>query len=52
MIEVVHGVSVYSGVWGRWYGWASKGDRHLEGPVRFSRLHARLDAWRLARRLS
>lgn len=63
---VVSGVSRFDEIIGGWYGWAGYKntdppvaeqdsgpavDDVQEGPVRFLKLRARIDAWNLARKL-
>lgn len=50
--KVEWGVSPFEGVFGQsWYGWAHAGDKSLEGGIRRIKMLARLDAWKLARKL-
>lgn len=51
--KVESGVSPFDGTFGRtWYGWAKRGTTYREGPNRLLKLRARLDAWKLARKLA
>lgn len=51
--KVESGVSPFDGTFGQtWYGWAKRGTTYREGPNRLLKLRARLDAWKLARKLA
>lgn len=54
-MKVIKGISPFEGVAGTtWYGWAmveGQQETPVEGNTHFIKLFARLDAWKLARKL-
>jgi hypothetical protein len=51
-MSVTTGVKKYEGSFAQnWYGWAYRGTKHLEGPFRTFKWRARIDAWKLGRKL-
>lgn len=51
MVKVERGISQWSGITTKWYGWAQRGGVRRTGDLHWFKLHARWDALKLARQL-